>query len=35
MSSIAFDTHAFVKRLVQAGMPEQQAAVLADPRAQL
>ncbi len=30
MSVIAFDTHAFVKRLTGAGMPEAQAEVLAD-----
>ena len=27
MSSIAFDTHAFIKRLTRAGMDEQQAIV--------
>jgi 2-phosphoglycerate kinase len=30
VSVIAFDTHAFVKRLTGAGMPEAQAEVLAD-----
>lgn len=35
MSGISFDTHAFVKRLTQAGMPEQQAEVLAESQAQL
>ena len=29
MSTIVFDTHAFVKELTQAGMPEAQAEVLA------
>ena len=29
MAAIMFDTHAFVKELTQAGMPEQQAEVLA------
>jgi hypothetical protein len=35
MTALAFDTHAFVKRLVAAGMPEQQAEVLADQQASL
>ncbi len=35
MSSLAFDTHAFVKNLTQAGMPEQQAEVLANQQKQL
>ena len=35
MSSLAFDTHAFVKKLTQAGMPEEQAEVLAETQAQL
>jgi uncharacterized membrane protein YqiK len=35
MTALAFDTHAFVKRLVAAGMPEQQAEVLADQQANL
>ena len=29
MATLAFDTHAFVKELTQAGMPEAQAEVLA------
>ena len=29
MAAIMFDTHAFVKELTQAGMPEQQAEILA------
>ena len=33
MSAIAFDTHAFIKRLTAAGMPETQAEVLADEQA--
>ena len=35
MSAIAFGTHAFIKRLVQAGMPEAQAEVLAGEQAKL
>ena len=35
MSSIAFDTHAFIKRLTQAGMDEQQAEALAECQTQL
>lgn len=35
MASIAFDTHAFVKELTQAGMPEEQAEVLARSQATL
>ena len=35
MASIAFDTHAFVKELTQAGMPEAQAEVLARSQAKL
>ena len=34
-SSIAFDTHAFVKELTNAGMPEAQAEVLARSQAKL
>ena len=34
-SSIAFDTHAFVKELTEAGMPEAQAEVLANSQAKL
>jgi hypothetical protein len=35
MSAIAFDTHAFIKRLTAAGMPESQAEVLAEEQAKL
>ena len=35
MSTITFDTHAFVKRLTATGMPEPQAEVLADEQAKL
>ena len=35
MSAITFDTHAFVKRLTAAGMPEAQAEVLADEQTRL
>jgi hypothetical protein len=35
MSVVLFDTHAFVKRLTAAGMPEAQAEVLADEQARL
>ncbi len=35
MGTISFDTHTFVKRLTQAGMPEAQAEVLADSQAKL
>ena len=35
MATIAFDTHAFVKELTQAGMPEAQAEVLARSQATL
>ena len=35
MSSIAFDTHAFVKCLTQAGMDEQQAEALVECQTQL
>ena len=35
MASIAFDTHAFVKELTAAGMPEAQAEVLANSQAKL
>ena len=34
-SSIAFDTHAFVKELTEAGMPEAQAEILARSQAKL
>lgn len=30
MSAATFDTHAFIKRLVAAGMPEQQAETVTD-----
>ncbi len=35
MAAIMFDTHAFVKELIDAGMPEQQAEVLARSQATL
>jgi hypothetical protein len=35
MASAIFDTHAFVKRLTGAGMPEQQAEILAEEQARL
>ena len=35
MSSIVFDTHAFVKRLTSVGMPEEQAEALAEEQAKL
>ena len=35
MSAIAFDSHAFVKRLTEAGMPERQAEVLATEQTRL
>jgi len=35
MSVVLFDTHAFIKRLTAAGMPEPQAEVLADEHARL
>ena len=35
MSAIAFDTHAFIKRLTGAGMPEAQAEILAEEQARL
>ena len=35
MTSIVFDTHAFVKELAEAGMPEKQAEVLARSQATL
>ncbi len=35
MTTLTFDTHAFVKRLMAAGMPEPQAEVLADEQAKL
>ena len=35
MSTIVFDTHAFVKEMTEAGMPEPQAEVLARSQANL
>ena len=35
MGATSFDTHAFVKRLTQAGIPEAQAEVLADSQTKL
>jgi hypothetical protein len=35
MASAIFDTHAFIKRLIAAGMPEQQAEVLAEKSTRL
>lgn len=35
MIAMAFDTHAFIKKLVAAGMPERQAEVLAEEQARL
>ena len=35
MSTVIFDTHSFIKRLVGAGMPEQQAEILAEEHARL
>jgi hypothetical protein len=35
MASAIFDTHAFVKRLTGAGMPEPQAEILAQEQARL
>lgn len=35
MASAIFDTHAFVKRLTAAGMPVEQAEILADEHARL
>ena len=35
MSTVAFDTHAFVKELTRVGMPEEQAEVLAQSQATL
>ena len=35
MSTIVFDTHAFVKELTEVGMPEAQAEVLARSQANL
>ena len=35
MADLAPDTHRFVKRLTEAGMPEQQAEILAEQQARL
>jgi hypothetical protein len=35
MASAVFDTHAFIKRLTAAGMPEQQAEILAEEHARM
>ena len=35
MESLHFDTHSFVKRLIGAGMPEDQAEILASERSHL
>ena len=35
MSTVVFDTHAFVKQMTQVGMPEEQAEVLANSQAAL
>lgn len=35
MSTMIFDTHAFIKKLTMAGMPEKQAEVLASTQAAL
>lgn len=35
MSNVAFNTHSFVKRLTEVGMPAEQAEVLADSYATL
>ena len=35
MATIVFDTHAFVKEMAEAGMPEKQAEVLARSQAAL
>ena len=35
MASAIFDTHAFVKRLTAAGMPEPQAEILAEEQARI
>jgi hypothetical protein len=35
MASVIFDTHAFVKRLTAAGMPVEQAEILAEEQARL
>lgn len=35
MAAVAFDTHAFIKRLTAAGMPEPQAEILVEEQARL
>lgn len=35
MGTLTFDTHKFVKRLMEAGMPEAQAEILAEEQARL
>ena len=35
MSNVAFNTHSFIKRLTEVGMPAEQAEVLADSYATL
>jgi hypothetical protein len=35
MASVIFDSHAFIKRLTAAGMPEQQAEILAEEHARM
>ena len=35
MASLTFDTHKYVKRLTEAGMPEKQAEVIADEQRSL
>ena len=35
MATIAFDTHAFIKRPTAAGMPEPQAEILAEAKVDL
>ncbi len=35
MTTLVFDTHAFVKRLTSAGMPLEQAEILAEEQAKL
>jgi hypothetical protein len=35
MASVIFDSHAFIKRLTAAGMPEQQAEILAEEQVRL
>jgi hypothetical protein len=35
MASVIFDSHAFIKRLTAAGMPERQAEILAEEQVRL